>query len=131
MRQWWVLETDMGQSYAVILDWRRAYGRINWKVQLWGDAAEGGWANGTRFIRAEDPPLTSDLILRATSKPQKQQRKRKKRARRKISMTQHLEEVKERDSEDPYVQQLAEDKMHDIEEGQENPSGRRVRRGVQ
>ena len=54
---WWLVETDIGLAYATVVDWRRAYGRIDWVVRSYGDLVAAGTIGGSRFITKEEPPL--------------------------------------------------------------------------
>ena len=56
--QWWIVNTDIGHTYAKIVDWRKAYGRVNWIIVLIGDTAPHPVAS-TRFVRRETPPLVN------------------------------------------------------------------------
>ena len=53
---WWLIDVGPGRTYGLIIDWKRAYGRVDWIVRLYGDDADSTPLRPHRFIRQEDPP---------------------------------------------------------------------------
>lgn len=56
---WWLINTDVGHTYAVVKDWRRAFNRIDYIVTTFGDTADSNPIQPLRFIRLETPPLAN------------------------------------------------------------------------
>ena len=58
LHTWHLIETDIGLVHAKTIEWKRAYGRVDWLVQTLGDEHPSTkFINATRFHAKDDPPI--------------------------------------------------------------------------
>lgn len=76
---WWIIETDMGHTYGEVIQWRRAYGRVDYTVRLIGDAASSKWISPKRMIRSTEHPMYELGMLNPPPKPRISKQVRRKR----------------------------------------------------
>ena len=120
---WWLVTTDLGNTYCRVVDWHTAYGRIDWKVELIGDSAPSPWITSGRFISQGSPDFTQ---AQAKTKELAKQKRKRKTSTEHLHRTEGHEEV--RNANDPYSRLLAEEQTNDGNTEEGTPQSKRRRR---
>ncbi len=126
----WLVETDLGRTYCKIIDWKKAFGRVDWQVELIGDSSASPWINGVRFVEQKDPPFPKNRSTKAEPKLEMKTEPRKRKP-----STRHLEfnadHDQVRNADDPMSHLLAEEQIHGQTTEEVGSGKRRRRRAVQ